>query len=88
MFGRKKKFIEEIKKELDNYIELYHSPKYMNFISFSFKNMDEKQISQCEDILMLRFYLVEGKKVYKIPIMPHTVKAIKKFIITIKNAIK
>ena len=84
----KKKLVEEIKKELDNYIELKHSPKYMNYISFSFKNLDEKQIAQCEDTLMLRFYNVEGKKVYKIPIMPHTVKGIKKFISTIKNVLK
>ena len=84
----KKRLIEEIKKELDNYIELKHSPKYMNYVSFSFKNLDEKQILQCEDVLMLRFYYVEGKKVYKIPIMPHTVKSIKKFISTIKKVLK
>ena len=84
----KKKLIEEVKKELDNYIELYHSPKYMNFISFSFKNMNNEQIAKCEEILMLRYYFVNKKKVYKIPIMPHTIKAIKKFISTIKSTLK
>ena len=83
----KEKLVEEIKKELDNYIELYHCPKFMNFVCFSFKNMNEKQIAECEDILMLRFYLVDGKKIYKVPVMPHTVKAIKKFIGTIKKAL-
>ena len=82
------KFVEEIKKEINEYIELYHSPKNMNYICFSFKNMNNQQIENCENVLMLRYYLVNNKKIYKVPVMPHNIRAIKKFIETIKNTIK
>ena len=83
----KLKFVEAIKKELEDNIELHHSCKYMNFICFSFKNMIENQILECEELLMLRYYLIDGKKFYKIPIMPHTVKSIKKFVEAVKKAL-
>ena len=82
------KLVEEIKKEISNYIELNHYPKNINYISFSFKNMNEEQIQKCENILMLRYYLVNGKKVYKVPVMPHTIRSTKKFIKTIKDCTK
>ena len=82
------KFVEEIKQEINEYIELYHYPKNMNYICFSFKNMNNEQIEKCENILMLRYYLVNNKKIYKMPVMPHTIRAIKKFIATIKNSVK
>ena len=63
--------VNEIKTKLSHCIELYHYQKYMNYISFSFKNITDKQIENCENILMLRYYLVDGKKIYKIPIMPN-----------------
>ena len=60
----------------------------MNYISFSFKNITDKQIENCENILMLRYYLVDGKKIYKIPIMPHNVRSIKEFVKTILDSTK
>ena len=81
----KKKLVEEIKKEVNEFIELYHSPKNINQICFSFKNMTEEQIKKCEDILMLRHYNVNGKKIYKVPVMPHTVNAIKSFVQVVKT---
>ena len=82
------KFVEDIKKEINQYIELNHYPKNMNYISFKFKNMNEEQIQKCESILMLRYDLVKNEKIYKVPIMPHTIRAIKKFINTIKDSVK
>jgi glutamate/tyrosine decarboxylase-like PLP-dependent enzyme len=80
--------VNEIKTKLSYCIELYHYQKNMNYICFSFKNISEKQIETCENILMLRYYLVNGKKIYKIPIMPHTVKAINEFVKTILDSTK
>ena len=71
--------VNEIKTKLSNYIELYPYQKYMNYICFSLKNMTEKQIEDCEIMFMIRYYLVEGKKIYKIPVMPHNVSVIKDF---------
>ena len=82
------KFIEEIKKEINQYIELFHYPKNLNYFCFSFKNLNEDQIQECENKLMLRYYLVNDKKIYKVPVMPHTIRAIKKFIKIIKDSIK
>lgn len=80
--------VNEIKTKLSHCIELYHYQKYMNYISFSFKNITDKQIENCENILMLRYYLVDGKKIYKIPIMPHNVRSIKEFVKTILDSTK
>ena len=84
----KKKLIEAIKKEVSEYVELYHSPKNINQICFSFKNMTEEQIKKCEDELMLRHYNVNGKIIYKVPVMPHTINAIKSFVQVIKTNTK
>ena len=84
----KKKLVEAIKKEVNEYVELYHSPKNMNQICFSFKNMTEEQIRKCEDIPMLRLFNVNGKTIYKLSVMPHTINVIKSFVQVVKTNTK
>ena len=81
------KFVDAIKKEINDYIELYPYPKKINYISFAFKNLSPEQIEKCEKILMLRYFEINGIKIYKIPVMPHTIKGYKKFIQVIKNCL-
>ena len=80
-------FVDAIKKEINDYIELYPYPKKINYISFAFKNLSPEQIEKCEKILMLRYFEINGIKIYKIPVMPHTIKGYKKFIQVIKNCL-
>ena len=81
------KFVDAIKKEINDYIEIYPYSKKINYISFSFKNLSPEQIEKCEKILMLRYCEVNDIKIYKIPVMPHTIKGYKKFIQVIKNCL-
>ena len=81
------KFVDAIKKEINDYIELYPYPKKINYISFAFKNLSPEQIEKCEKILMLRYFEINCMKIYKIPGMPHTIKGYKKFIQVIKNCL-
>jgi glutamate/tyrosine decarboxylase-like PLP-dependent enzyme len=81
------KFVEAIKKEINDYIELYHYPKNINYISFAFKNLSPEQIEKCEKALMLRYCEINDIKIYKIPVMPHTIRGCKKFIQVIKNCL-
>ena len=81
------KFVDAIKKEINDYIELYPYPKKINYISFAFKNLSPEQIEKCEKALMLRYCEINDIKIYKIPVMPHTIKGYKKFIQVIKNCL-
>ena len=78
-------FIEVIKKDLSDFIELKPHSKKLNYFTFVFKNLSNENVEKIEKKLMLKSYTINEEKIYKIPVMPHTIKNVKKFVKIIKE---
>ncbi len=59
--------------------------KKINYFTFIFKNLSKEQIEKIENKLLLKFYMINEEKIYMIPVMPHNIKNMKKFINVIKE---
>ena len=81
----KNDFVELIKKELNNFIEFKPMSKKINYFTFVFKNLSKEQIEKIENKLLLKFYVINEEKIYMIPVMPHNIRNMKKFINVIKE---
>ena len=70
---------------MSDFIELKPHSKKMNYFTFVFKNLSKENVEKIENKLMLKSYSINGEKIYKIPVMPHTIKNVKKFVKIIKE---